>query len=736
MLIRAIPVIVLLITAVLASGAEGGFEAPPLRPAGGGEIVVLVEGDFEIPPLAYYDGREYKPIHVAYVADWEKAYWVEGNITVDIPTWTFKKAIIHIPKEALWARAPPNAKGGMLRIHINRTVVELVEAPPGVVATYSYLKPGAERTERNAIKARAEWVKPPARRGPLDKDIEQEKEEQIEQEQTEPRDGRKEASQLSSWASRVHPSGAFIYQQYRGEIRANRELCLNVLIPPYYTEYAPRNNPTVASVGYNATHIWRTAWYVYTSSYNTGQVVGRGIIKVWRIHPITANKLSLLGQWYVDLRNGYVTFTFPISLRWPNEFIGVELCFKPDYNAVYVVGANATIGFVKNAIPAASGVYFLGINPIDRLPGVGGVVAYRILRPPVRNLVFGPFSIVDGYYGQRLNLDMTVYVPWGSSRCPSLTVTTYIGDRGHMQIDSAVFPAVRYFAGECIYDVRRSVVLSNTIGIWYDEARAGDRAVVLRVSFSHSASEVVIYRADISGQRFAENYIDKNDGVWNNLVLRGFFSQTLRTCGSPALPEVNNTVVLVNIETYSLASGVAADFIAVTRGAPRNNVVDSVTFRIRPATAFKDAFTVYAKGDQFEEPWFITWLFRIAQAVKSALDFFEKIPGPISWFIDTVLDLRGLLYPDYTVRRTSEYVEISWRAGLGDKFYQVAFEVKVSPINRTIEVVDVKIRGINGCMYTPVVSQMPRAVAGDPTFTQLRHWVYGMRVTSSVIFNR
>ncbi|AET33502.1 hypothetical protein [Pyrobaculum ferrireducens] len=35
----------------------------------GGDVVVLVEGDFEIPPLAYYDGREYKPVHVSYVGD-------------------------------------------------------------------------------------------------------------------------------------------------------------------------------------------------------------------------------------------------------------------------------------------------------------------------------------------------------------------------------------------------------------------------------------------------------------------------------------------------------------------------------------------------------------------------------------------------------------------------------------------------------------------------------------------
>jgi hypothetical protein len=109
--------------------------------ARGSDVAVFVEGDFEIPPLAYFDGRGFKPVHVAYVGEWDKAYRAEARAVVDIPTWSFKRAVIHVPREALGARAPPDARGGVLRIHLNGTVVELVEAPPEVVATYSYLKP-------------------------------------------------------------------------------------------------------------------------------------------------------------------------------------------------------------------------------------------------------------------------------------------------------------------------------------------------------------------------------------------------------------------------------------------------------------------------------------------------------------------------------------------------------------------------------------------------------------------
>jgi hypothetical protein len=125
----------LLAAALMTTLAGATIEPPP------DVVAVFVETDFEIPPLAYYDGREFKPVHVAYVGEWEEAYWVGANATVRIPTWSFKKAVIYLPREALNAKTPPDARGGVLRIYLNQTVIELVEAPPEVVATYSYHKP-------------------------------------------------------------------------------------------------------------------------------------------------------------------------------------------------------------------------------------------------------------------------------------------------------------------------------------------------------------------------------------------------------------------------------------------------------------------------------------------------------------------------------------------------------------------------------------------------------------------
>jgi len=501
------------------------------------------------------------------------------------------------------------------------------------------------------------------------------------------------------------------------------------------------NNPSVASVGYNATRVWRTAWYVYTSRYGVGVVVGRGVVKVWAVDPATLDKKMLLGQWAVDLRNGYVTYTSSIPLMWPDQFVGVELCFAPHYGGTYVVGANATLGFRKNAIPAAGGTYFLGTTPANRSQYVGDAVYYYLLNPPVRNLVFGPFSLADGYYGETLSIDMTVYVPWSVPPCPTLTVTTYVGEFGHIRLDSASFTASSYNNGLCRYEVQRSATLSpDAVGLWYDEARARDKAVAIKISFSLPASQVMIYRADISGRRFAENYIDKNNSQgWRSLVLRGFFSQTLRACSTAKLPQVNYTVVLTNIETYSRAEEVA-DYLAVVRGAPSDYVIKEVRFRVRPANAFGGVSNVYVKGYTYEEPWWLTWFFRAAQAVKSAADFVGAIPGPLSWFIDRVFGLRALTKPDIRTSTTPEYAEVSWRAGIYDELYQVAFRMHASPTrDRVIEIVDVRVGTDSArlCMWSPITSPMPAVdVATRFDLQRLRHWVFGMRVTENAPFVR
>lgn len=56
-----------------------------------GGIAVYINSSVEIPPLAYYDGKALRPVHVAYVGEWDRAFWYEANATVNIPTWSFKK---------------------------------------------------------------------------------------------------------------------------------------------------------------------------------------------------------------------------------------------------------------------------------------------------------------------------------------------------------------------------------------------------------------------------------------------------------------------------------------------------------------------------------------------------------------------------------------------------------------------------------------------------------------------
>jgi hypothetical protein len=63
----------LLAAALMTTLAEAVVEPPP------DVVAVLVETDFEIPPLAYYDGREFRPVHVAYVGEWEDGVLGQGQ---------------------------------------------------------------------------------------------------------------------------------------------------------------------------------------------------------------------------------------------------------------------------------------------------------------------------------------------------------------------------------------------------------------------------------------------------------------------------------------------------------------------------------------------------------------------------------------------------------------------------------------------------------------------------------
>jgi hypothetical protein len=205
---------------------------------------------------------------------------------------------------------------------------------------------------------------------------------------------------------------------------------------------------------------------------------------------------------------------------------------------------------------------------------------------------------------------------------------------------------------------------------------------------------------------------------------------------------VNYTAALINVATYSVAW---ADILAVE--VPGGYVVKGVRFRVKPAVAFERVRSVYVKGDEFgeswqstwvyefKESWWTAWTFKLFQAVKTVLDFFGLISGPLSWFINRVFDLRDLTKPDMTISLDTGYVE--WSAGIFNKFYQVAFEMGGSTRDRVIEIVDVRVGtdSTHLCMRTPITSPMPAVdLTADFDLQRLRHWVFGMRVTDYVLF--
>jgi hypothetical protein len=234
---------------------------------------------------------------------------------------------------------------------------------------------------------------------------------------------------------------------------------------------------------------------------------------------------------------------------------------------------------------------------------------------------------------------------------------------------------------------------------------------------------------------------------------------------------VNYTAALINIATYSVAW---ADFLAVE--SPSGYGIKGVWFRVKHVGDSPGLVNVYVKGDRFEglrpppvniyikwdrfveggegfrwfpvnarvrwgifkEPWWMAWAFKLSQVLKAVLDFFGLLSGPVGWFMDRVFDLRDLLYPAMTMTITKEYVEVYWRSGIYDKFYQVAFETGGSIRDRVVEVVDVRVGTdyAHLCMRSPLTSPMPAVVTRDPLFDLqfLRHWVFGMRVTYGVPF--
>jgi len=693
-------------------------------------VGVYVESPVEIPPLAYFNGTHYKPVYVYYVAKWEEAAWF-GEV-VKIPVWDFKRAVVFIPEEAFKAKTPPRPLG-VLEVAVEGKKALLVEAPDEVLTAYGYLKEAPAEAKR----ANATWIRQPTKRGPGDKPTPQPRDAKREPEPLGPERSGPEPLDIGSTSS-VNPDGAFIFNKTTQWMSASSVYCLNVRRLTL-DKYSPPDRPSLAVLGYNASWIWRTAWYVYTPSAPLGQVVGRGLIRVYETTPDLRNAVPLDTQWSVDLRNGYVTFITSISLpsSWSTKHLALELCFQPSITGHFTLGANATVGFKKAPVRIADGNYLLGAakpaspNTPDFDSGAAGRLAKTIL--------LGPYALADGYYSAVFDWHIVAEVPWPTSSCPTFKIDVYIGDKAHMWIDSAYGTLLSYSGGKCLYEVKKSTTLSTTLmGTWYDEARARDAAVFIRFSLSHQASKIWVYTATIRGQRFAENYPDKPYREWTRSVLRGFYSITPRRSQVNSMLYNGTAPVFVNMYIYHELTGtVFKDLVNVYMVATRGNReprISTITLYISPSSAYKNFAVFYGSQDRYEEPWWVSMFFTGATIVKTALDLLGAIPGLLSYAIDIILDVRNAAWSGASARYTSDgRVEITWITGYAEWFKYVGIALATSEtIDHTIQISKVEVVGADGATYSTdphaISITLPFNVQLYNTVSQsFRHWAYGMR---------
>jgi len=76
---------------------------------------------------------------------------------------------------------------------------------------------------------------------------------------------------------------------------------------------------------------------------------------------------TVVGEWRLIHLGGGVAFLIgsaPIPYDLQNRHLALELCFRPSRSGTFTVGANATVGFVKNVnrFAYAVGDYYLGVK--------------------------------------------------------------------------------------------------------------------------------------------------------------------------------------------------------------------------------------------------------------------------------------------------------------------------------------------------------------------------------------
>ena len=99
---------------------------------------------------------------------------------------------------------------------------------------------------------------------------------------------------------------------------------------------------------------------------------------------------------------------------------------------------------------------------------------------------------------------------------------------------------------------------------------------------------------------------------------------------------------------------------------------------------------IYVKGEQYEEPWYISMFFDAISIIKAILDFMEKMPTPISAALDAIFDIRSGAYGSVSVEDTPTGKRITWLSGHAERYRYVGIKLATDrEKTRTITVEEV-----------------------------------------------
>jgi len=162
--------------------------------------------------------------------------------------------------------------------------------------------------------------------------------------------------------------------------------------------------------------------------------------------------------------------------------------------------------------------------------------------------------------------------------------------------------------------------------------------------------------------------------------------------------------------------------------------VQAIVIHVSPRDAY-GGHTVFTAGNKYEEPWYVSLFFEAFSIIKSQLDLLEKIPGPISFIIDMIFDVRSGMFGGSQVEYTSTGVKITWWSGYAESYRYVGIGLKTAQtITRTIEVQEVDTNtpplGVNYPNFAITIPGVRDIEFGGYSNVkqEFRHWGYAIRL--------